>query len=125
LGFRKRSEIATLNFDLRRLIDPNSSGFLEQRDEVRLSLRRRMSPTMTGGVAFRIIDTNALESTLPSVGRDYARLDLSLEWALTRSWSLGLGYDTIYQKFANEANDQRSNSVSVGVNYRGLSRRGN
>ena len=125
LGFRKRSDVATLNLDVRRLIDPNSSGFLEQRDEVRLSLRRRMSPTVTGGFAFRAIDTNALEDTLPTVGRDYARVDLSVEWALTPSWALGLSYDTIYQKFANQADNETSNGVSIGVNYRGLSRSAN
>ena len=123
LGFRKRSDRSTLNFDVRRLIDPNSSGFLEQRDELRMSLRRQMSPTLTGGIAFRMIDSSVL-GDINSSNRDYARVDLNLEWALTRAWAVGVGYDMIYQKFEGQSRDATSNGIKVGVNYRGLSRTG-
>lgn len=121
LGFRKRSDRSTLNLDIQRLIDPNSSGYLEQRDEFRIALRRQMSPTLTGGVALRLIESGALGGVF-STKRDYARINLSLEWALTASWALGVSYDSIYQKFDGQADDATSNGISVGVNYRGLSR---
>jgi hypothetical protein len=123
LGFRKRSERSTLNLDVRRLIDPNSSGFLEQRDEFRVSVRRQMSPTLTGGLAFRAIDTNVLGDAATYASRDYARIDMYLEWALTQAWSVGVNYDSIYQKFEDDTRDANSNSVSVSLGYRGLSRR--
>jgi hypothetical protein len=122
LGFRKRADRSRLNLDIRRLIDPNSSGFLEQRNEFRMSMRRQMNQRLIGGFGFRAIDTNAVTDELPVLTRDYARIGLSLEWALSRQWGLRLGYDGIYQKFQDQTRDETSNSVSVGLNYRGLSR---
>lgn len=124
LGFRKRSERSTLNLDVRRLIDPNSSGFLEQRNEFRVSLRRQMTPTLTGGIAFRAIDSGTL-GDVTTADRNYARINLSLEWALTRSWAVAVGYDSIYQKFQGQSRDATSNAIWAGVNYRGLSRTAN
>jgi hypothetical protein len=124
LGFRKRTERATLNLDVRRLIDPNSSGFLEQRDEFRVAVKRQFSPTLTGGFALRAIDSSVLGGILAS-DRDYARINLNLEWALSRTWAVGVGYDTIYQKFEGQTGDATSDTLSVGINYRGLSRTAN
>jgi hypothetical protein len=120
LGLRKRSELATLNLDLQHLVDPNSSGFVEQRDEFRVSVDRRVSESLTASFAIRLIDTSAL-GDLQTSSRDYARLALGLEWAVKRAWSIGVGYDGIYQKFENQE-DATSNSVAVYASYRGLSR---
>ena len=124
LGFRKRSDLATLNLDINHLVNPNSSGFVEQRDEFRVSVERRLSEILTATVAFRAIDTGSL-ADLQTGTRDYARLGLGLEWAVKRAWSIGIGYDGIYQKFDNREQDATSNSVSVSANYRGLSRSDN
>ena len=124
LGFRKRSDLATLNLDINHLVDPNSSGFVEQRDEFRVSLERRVSEILTATFAFRAIDTSSL-ADLQTGTRDYARLGMGLEWAVKRAWSIGVGYDGIYQKFENQQQDATSNSVAVSVNYRGLSRAAN
>jgi hypothetical protein len=124
LGFRKRSELSTLNLDVQHLVDPNSSGFVEQRDEFRVSVDRRVSEILTASFALRLIDTSALGDVQSST-RDYARLAFGLEWAVKRAWFVGVGYDGIYQKFENQDGDATSNSVSVSASYRGLSRAAN
>ena len=124
LGLRKRSEVATVNLDIQHAVDPNSSGFVEQRDEFRVSIDRRLSEILTASFAFRAIDTSSL-GDLQTGTRDYARLGLGLEWAVKRAWSIGIGYDGIFQEFDNQDQDATSNSVSVSASYRGQSRAAN
>jgi hypothetical protein len=42
-----------------------------------------------------------------------------------RAWSIGIGYDGIFQEFDNQDQDATSNSVSVSASYRGQSRAAN
>src|SRR5690606_31541912 len=98
LGFRKRTEIATLNLDARRLVTPNASGHLEERDEFRIFLDRQLTPRVSGSFAVRYIDTSAL-GNVSSFQRDYYRLGFDFEWAMTPQWSLGGGFDWTRQEW--------------------------
>lgn len=121
LGFRKRTEIARLNLDLQRLVTPNASGFLEQRDQFRVSLSRRLRERLTADVAVRLIDSKAL-GDVQTFDREYARLSFGVQWALRPQWALDVGFDTIKQDFSDAERDGTSNSVRIGMTYRGLSR---
>lgn len=124
LRFRKRTELSTLNLDIGRRVDPNSSGFLQRRNEFRVALRRQMSARLTGGFAFRAFDARTFGIDNASVDREYARLEVDLEWALRNPlWSIGFGFDSTFQDRPSLQGDATSNALYVGVNYRGLSRR--
>ncbi|HEX6998143.1 MAG TPA: hypothetical protein VF322_08355 [Gammaproteobacteria bacterium] len=122
LGFRKRTEIATLNLDARRLVTPNASGHLEERDEFRIFLDRQLTPRVSGSFAVRYIDTSAL-GNVSSFQRDYYRLGFDFEWAMTPQWSLGGGFDWTRQEWDDRDEEGTSNALWFGMTYRGLSRR--
>ncbi|HEY8518625.1 MAG TPA: hypothetical protein VIN61_00985 [Gammaproteobacteria bacterium] len=121
LGFRKRTEIATLNLDARQLVAPNASGYLEQRDEFRVFLNRRLTPRLNGGFAIRYIDTSTL-GDVSRFERDYYRAGFDFEWAMTPQWSLGGGFDWTRQEWDDRGEHGTSNAVWLGMTYRGLSR---
>jgi hypothetical protein len=124
VGLTMRSDVGTLNLDVGRTVGPSGSGFLSQRNEVRAFYRRRMSDKLRGGIGLALSDTESLDGL--SDQRDFARLDLDLEWALTALWSLSLGYSNIDQDFGSPLRQQeggKAQVVSLGAVYRGLRRR--
>ena len=124
IGFRQRTVRSTMNLDIQRLLSPNAVGFLTERNQVRWVYRRQMSERLSGGVAFRYTETAVLDN--PSgFERDFLRLDLDLEWAFTPTWSLNFGLGAIDQDFSGQREDGNATLASVGVVYRGLSRRNN
>jgi hypothetical protein len=126
IGVRQRAARTTFNLDVLRLLNPNAVGFLTERNELRLIYRRQMSQRLTGGLAFRYTEIGSLDSPTVDFERDFARLDLDLEWAFTPTWFLNIGYSAIDQKFVGGPRaDGNSNLFSVGAVYRGLSRRSN
>jgi hypothetical protein len=122
-GFRKRTERSTWNLGLRHAVDPNANGFLTERDDVRVFLRQQFSPRFTGEFGLSLASFVPIDDLNQRDERDYARLQLTFEWAMTRTMFLAFGVDSYRQEFVNEEpGDTSVNSVFVGVNYRGLSR---
>jgi hypothetical protein len=122
LGVRRRSELSSVNFDLGRGIAPDSSGFPAVRDEIRVAWLRRMSPTVQGGLAIRVIESADVGDVL-GADRRYGWLELDLDWAFGELWSLVLGYEYAYRAIDTLDEDARSNTVSIGFSYRGRSLR--
>lgn len=123
LGFRQRTERNTMNFDLLRQTNPNSTGFLTLRDEIRIYVRRALTERLSGGLALRNYRTETLDDVVSNDQRDYTRVELDLEWALTPRLFLTGGVNLTSQEFQSAGReDATSNAVFVGFNYRGLSR---
>lgn len=122
LGFRKRIERSSVNIDVRRNVNPDSFGFLTARNELRTALRRQMSPTLNGGIAFRFIDAATLGGG-GDLDRNYGRLELDLAWAIGRLWSFTTAYEYSRNAFEGPQDDADSNAVTVGFTYRGQTRR--
>jgi hypothetical protein len=123
LSFRQRSERTTLNFDAGRYIEPNGNGFVVNRDQLRLSATRELKPRLSGTAAILGQQTRTVGDVATSSDRDYGRLQLGLEWAMTERWFLLTGYTYTYQKFELDPTSVDANAVYIGVNYSGLSRR--
>jgi hypothetical protein len=120
---RQRTELNTINIDLSRETNPNSGGYLFLRDEIRAYVRRSMSERLTGGIGVRAYHTRTVDDFAEDDERDYARLELEMEWAFTQRLFLAGGYAFTTQEFQSEGPfDASSNAVYLGVTYRGLSR---
>jgi hypothetical protein len=122
LNLRRRSEVASINFDLGRAVEPDSFGFLAVRDELRIAWLRQMSSRVRGGMAFRVIESGDVSDSLGADQR-YGWVDLDLDWAFGELWSLVLGYSYAYRAIDTLDDDARSNSISIGFSFRGRSLR--
>src|SRR5690606_13389321 len=102
LGLRKRTDLDTLNLDLRRTISPNASGFLVERNELRVYARRLLSErvALLGGA--RLVNMTSLDNADEREDRNFYRVELGAEWALARQWFLSVGYNYTWQEFSKE-----------------------
>jgi hypothetical protein len=121
LGLRKRTELSSLNLDLRRRADPDSFGFIAARDEFRLTLFRRLSPELTGSFGLRVIESESVGS-IADQDQSYGSIAFDIDWAFAELWSLMVGYRHLSWGFGTAQRDADSNSFAVGFTYRGRSR---
>jgi hypothetical protein len=123
-GLRKRAERGQVNFNIAHAVNPSASGFLVVRDEIRGFVQRELSPRFGMQIGGRFSRTRTLDDVELDDARDYARFELGFEYAIARTMFLEFGYDFTRQEFSNEdSEDSSSNTLFVGVTYRGMSRR--
>jgi hypothetical protein len=121
LRFRNRTDRNSFNIDVLRQTNPNAGGYLYLRDEIRVYMRRAMSERLTGGIGLRAYSSETLDDFAQSDERDYARLELEMEWAIAPRVFLSGGYAFTSQEFADvTAVKAESNSIFLGITYRGL-----
>ncbi|MET0535097.1 MAG: hypothetical protein ABW171_12800 [Steroidobacter sp.] len=76
-----------------RTQSPTGRGVLARRDEVELSLHRRLTERLTGNIGARWIRS---QDSVPQLGAvttyevDYGRVELGASWRWSRDWSLAL-----------------------------------
>jgi opacity protein-like surface antigen len=122
VGLRQRTERNTINIDISREAAPNSGGFLTLRDQLRVYVSRAFTQRLRGEVGARNYTTKTLDDVVTDDERDYLRVDLGIEWAMTEQLFVNGGYAFTSQKFGDEADDASSNQVFIGFSYRGRSR---
>ena len=112
LGFRQRTERNTINIDLSQETTPNSSGFLTLRDELHVYVSRAMTRRLHGEVGLRGYASKTLDDVIDNDERDYWRMDLGMEWAMTEQLFLNGGYAFTKQQFAAESPTHRRTTYS-------------
>lgn len=113
-SFRKSELFA----DLQRVVDANSSGFVVERDELRLSFTHRFTPKFSGyGAAYAIRDEAVSASALYSARRYYT-LAAGAEWRLTQAWSLRGQVDHSRQEYVGESGVGDGNAIRASILYR-------
>ena len=90
--FRQRTDRNSINIDVLRQTNPNAGGYLYLRDEIRVYMRRSMTERLTGGIGLRAYSSETLDDFAQSDERDYARLELQMEWAIAPRVFLSGGY---------------------------------
>lgn len=125
LGVRKRTERSRINLDFNRNVYPSGSGFSSLRREVRIYYDRALTPRVNARFGVRVNETKALGDVDTVNNREYARAEVDFEWALKPVLFLEAGYGFTAQDFTEDLIQQRtkSNSIKIGMSYRGLSRR--
>jgi hypothetical protein len=123
-GLRNRTQRGSVNVNLVHAVSPSASGFLSVRDEISTYYRYDLTERVQMQLGARISNTETLDNVATANERDHATIDLGIEWALSRQMFLAFGYDFVRQEFVNESStDTTANAITVGVTYRGMSRR--
>lgn len=116
-GVRWSFEVTQIFVDLNHYLDPNSSGRIVERDQLRFQLSRRLGPLTTLRLAARGIrdgdagDGNAFRD------RKYAAASVELEWRMTRQFALSGGYNYQWREYSGQPNDAASNALHLGITY--------
>jgi hypothetical protein len=125
ITFDRRSQTTRWTIGAGRAIAPNPSGFLSQRDDVRLQWRRQLRPRLAASAGLRASQVAGVAELANITERDYVRASLEFEWAMRPRWLVTSGLDHASQETARfGGRDATSNAVYVGVRYEGLSRGG-
>jgi len=111
-------QITQLFLDFTRTVEPNSTGFSVNRDQVRLSLNRAFSATVALVLAARYAHDAPTTSTPDFTNRDYGLASAGVKWRFLRAWTLSGEYDFTYQRYASvPTTNERSNAVLLSVIY--------
>jgi opacity protein-like surface antigen len=125
LGFRKRAERSRINLDFTRDIYPSTSGYSSLRREVLLYYDRDLRQRLRASFGIRVNKTEALGNVNVADNRDYDRMEIGFEWAISPVMFLDAGYSYTAQDFTEDIfrNKSDSNALYIGVAYRGKSKR--
>jgi hypothetical protein len=131
VGFRKRSERSNLNFDLGRNVYPSSNGYAVVIREVNLAMNKQFRPRLSMEVGFRLQESRTLGNLNSTNDRNYDTVSMEWDWAIKPVLFLVGGVEWLSQEFPNGVLGQTNlnvgqtsgTSVSIGVRYRGLSKR--
>jgi hypothetical protein len=123
IAFDRRTETIRWTIGAGRSISPNSGGFLSQRDDVRMQVRRQFRPRLAAAVGLRASEVGGAAQAAGIRERDYLAASLEFQWTMRPRWLVTTGLDHVSQEYTQlGGNDASSNSVYVGVRYQGLSR---
>lgn len=89
-------------------------------DQLRVQYIHDFTQRLSGSIAGRGIRTRAQFENDRGNDRDYARADLSLRWAATRTWFIEGGYEYIWQEYLAEPAGAENHMLFVKVGYEGL-----
>jgi hypothetical protein len=125
LGLRQRGERSRVNIDFTRYVYPSGSGFSSVRREFRVYHDRELTQRLDARFGVRLNETKSLGDVNVEDNREYIRAEVGLAWAWRPTLFLEGGYRYTSQDFTEDIIQQTpdSNSIFIGMNYRGLSRR--
>lgn len=116
-GVRWQFAVTRVFVDAGRYLDPNASGEVVSRDQLRAQWSRRLGEMTTVFVGARIIHDSSATDDSEFTDREYATGRVGLEWRFAREWSLFGDYNYAWREYDNALNDAESNTVSLGVVY--------
>jgi hypothetical protein len=116
-GVRWEFEVSELLFEATRGLDPNSSGRLVARDELRLRYAHSISPLARVLVSVRGVKDGSTNSQDVFQERRFVTASLGFDWRMTRQFTLGGGYQYVWRSIEEEPEDARSNRLFLGVTW--------
>ena len=114
-GVRWGFERTNVWLEVDQSLDPNSSGSLVSRQQLRAQLRRNLSEVAGFTVGARYIRDSGTDSDEDFRDATYAAASIGFDWRLTRKWTLVGSYD--YQWREDAPRDAKSTAVSLGIVY--------
>jgi hypothetical protein len=117
----REGQVGELHFAVGRSFSPTSYGNRSNIDQVRLEMRRRLTPLVQLRTALRGLRSTA-QGDLISREDDhkYARADLEMRWNLTRNWYVAGSYSYAWVKYKRDADDGAGHIGLVSFGYQGL-----
>jgi hypothetical protein len=114
-GVRWKFQVTDLFLDANQYLDPNSSGKMVTRTQLRIEVGRELGLKTRLNLDARFIDDSGAPGDDTYVGKQYAAAGVGFTWRMTRSLSLFGRYQYRWKEQQDAANDAASNGVSVGV----------
>jgi opacity protein-like surface antigen len=116
-GVRWSFEVTQVFLDVNRYLDPNASGRMVERDQLRFELRRQVSPLTTIFLNARGIRDSQARNDDIFQKREYAATGMGFAWRMTQKFTLGGGYRYAWRKYDGDPNDAASNEFYLGITY--------
>jgi len=120
LIWRRQSEALRIN--LGRTITPGSGGGMYSSDQLQAQYDRDVTERLSYTAAVRAVASRGLWANINSSDRNYARVDLSAKWMLTRTWIVQGGYSYIWQKYRTDPTSANNSQIYFRCGYQGLPR---
>lgn len=118
VGAQWAFQVTNLFVDATSSVQPNASGRIIQRDELRLRLTRQFGPRFFGHLGARANRDAALSEDLGTFrDRDYATGAVGFEWRMTREFSLVGQYDVTWQEYETNPSAATSNAFRLSIVY--------
>jgi hypothetical protein len=114
-GVRWKFEVTDVFLDANHYLDPNSSGDLVARTQVRAQVSRKLSPVTTVSFGARGIDDSGAPGDESRPGRKYVTADAGIRWRMTPQIALFGLYQYRWKERDDAVNDAQSNALSIGV----------
>jgi hypothetical protein len=115
---------SNVDLDLSKTLVPDPFGFLNDRDELKLTYTRNHNARVRSKLSYRYYETKAVQNNqtlLTAQDREYQSFNASLSWKLSNSWSLVSRVTVSEQQYVGR-DAAMSTQVSFGILYRGLKR---
>jgi hypothetical protein len=123
LSVFRRFQVSIWRLSLGRRFLPTGDRGKSTLDEIRLQYDRDLSQRLAFRGAARYESRSGFSTIGAGDERDYARVDLSMRWAVTPTWYVGGGYAYIWQDREADPSDADNNKFFINFGYRGLSPR--
>jgi len=121
LKLERDSEAGVLRLAAGRSITPSGSGSLADSDQVNVEYQRALSPRWSSTIAVRGLRVRAHNPAARGDDRDTANASLGFKWAMTPTWSVGMGYQFQYRKFVtDDQGNAFDNSLFLSMRFDGL-----
>jgi len=116
-GLRWVAGLTDLFLDATRTVGPTSSGFIVERDQLRLRLDRAVTPRFSFFTGVRGVRDEAIDENTTFTGRRYATADLGVRWRMQQTLSLLASVDYTWQEFGEGGEDADSSGALLTFVY--------
>jgi hypothetical protein len=116
-GVNWKGGLTEFFLDAMRTVGPNSSGFIVERDQLRLRLDRMIGPRFTFFLGARGTYDNAVNDLSVYQGRTYATGEIGFRWRMLQRLSLVASYDHTWQEFRDPNSDAKSSGALLTLLY--------
>lgn len=111
-------QVTQLFLDLTRTVDPSSTGYSIERDQVRFQISRSLTPLLLGFVSARAFTDKAADHRVTFRDRSYAVGSIGIEKRFYREWSVRGQFNYTYQDYANDGlGAAKSNMFELSLAY--------
>lgn len=119
-GLAWRGQVTRVRMSLGRALAPSGDGSRAIRDELRAQFDRDLSQRLVWHGIARAMTQKTLGDLVPDNKRDSVRVESSLDWRASRTWTVSLGAAYTWQDREADPSSADSTSLFVSVGYRGL-----
>ena len=108
--------------DLSRNVGPSAAGVVVNRDQLRLSWTRAITPRFSVLAGLRGTHDDDVNRDSNFAARSYATGDVGLQWRWAEEFSMKFAYDYTWQEFDAATFDATSNGATLSFVYQPLQR---